>query len=69
MESLDEMRMLMEKITKDAKKVMKYHNYSASVRVRKNAQVLKDLILVFRRDIKKIMREGEKNDTTDDSKS
>lgn len=69
MESLDEMRMMMESITKDAKKVMKYHNYSASVRVRKNAQVLKSMILKFRREIKDIMREGEKNDTTDGNKS
>jgi len=66
MESLDEMRMMMEKITKDAKKVMKYRNYTASVRVRKNAQILKEMIFKFRKDIKTIMREGTTDDTADD---
>jgi hypothetical protein len=51
MESLKTIKDLVEKMSVDTKKVYDKGNRSASIRARKHAQEVKDLIKVFRKDI------------------
>lgn len=51
MESLKQIKELVEKMSVDTEKVYKKGNRSASIRARKYAQEIKDLIKIFRKDI------------------
>ena len=51
MDTLRQIKDLVEKISTDTYKVYEKGNHSASIRARKNAQLLKELIVVFRKDI------------------
>jgi hypothetical protein len=51
MESLKTIKELVEKMSVDTKKVYEKGNHSASIRARKCAQEIKELIKVFRKDI------------------
>ena len=66
METLMKIKDLVEKISIDTYKVYNKKNKSASIRVRHNAQELKDLITPFRKEIleeikKKELIENERN--------
>lgn len=60
MESLKSIKQLVEKMSVDTTKVYEKGNRSASIRARKYAQEIKDLIKVFRKDI---LEEMKKHDT------
>jgi len=60
METLQRIKELVELITTDTSKVYNKGNRSASIRARKNAQEIKTLIGVFR---KEILEEIKKHDT------
>lgn len=71
MESLKAIKDLVEKMSVDTKKVYEKGNHSASIRARKHAQEVKELIKVFRKDIldemkrhKSLEKVTEKNGTT-----
>lgn len=51
METLFKIKELIEKISIDTDKALKKGNRSASIRARKNAQELKELITPFRKEI------------------
>lgn len=51
MESLKQIKDLVEKMSVDTKKVFERGNRSASIRARKNAQELKKIISTYRREI------------------
>ena len=57
METLDKIKTLVEKMSVDTEKVFVKGNRSASIRARKHAQEVKDLIKIFRKEI----LEGIKN--------
>jgi phosphate uptake regulator len=61
MESLQNIKTLVEKMSVDTEKVYKKGNKSASIRARKYAQEVKELIKVFRKDI---LEEMKKHGTT-----
>lgn len=61
METLQEMKELLEKISVDTYKVFNKGNHSASIRSRKNAQKLKELIPVFRKEILTEIKKKKKN--------
>ena len=64
METLFKLKELIEKISIDTNKVFKKGNRSASIRVRKNAQELKELITPFRKEIlDEITRQKPKDPT------
>jgi len=56
METLKTIKDLIEKISIDTMKVYEKGNHSASIRARKNAQQVKDLIKVFRKEILEEMK-------------
>lgn len=56
METLKQIKDLIEKISIDTTKVYEKGNHSASIRARKNAQEVKDLIKVFRKEILEEMK-------------
>lgn len=60
MESLKSIKELVEKMSVDTTKVYEKGNRSASIRARKYAQEIKDLIKVFRKDI---LEEMKRHDT------
>lgn len=60
METLQKIKELVELMSADAYKVYEKGNHSASIRARKNAQEVKNLIGVFR---KEILDEIKKHDT------
>jgi uncharacterized protein YaaR (DUF327 family) len=60
MESLKTIKELVEKMSVDTNKVYLKGNRSASIRARKYAQEIKDLIKTFRKDI---LEEMKKHDT------
>lgn len=51
MESLKQIKDLVERMSVDTKKVFEKGNRSASIRARKNAQELKKIISTYRREI------------------
>lgn len=51
METLNKIKNLVEKMSVDTHKVIDKGNHSASIRARKNAQEVKQLISVFRKEI------------------
>ena len=51
METLNKIKNLVEKMSVDTHKVIEKGNHSASIRARKNAQEVKQLISVFRKEI------------------
>ncbi len=51
MESLKKIKDLVEKLSIDTTKVCEKGNKSASIRARKNAQEIRDLIKLYRKDI------------------
>jgi len=51
METLQKIKSLVEELSLDAKKVFEKGNKSASIRARKNAQIMKDLLKEFRKDV------------------
>jgi hypothetical protein len=51
MESLKQIKDIVEKMSVDTKKVFERGNRSASIRARKNAQELKKIISTYRREI------------------
>jgi 2-hydroxy-3-keto-5-methylthiopentenyl-1-phosphate phosphatase len=51
MDTLSKMKSLMEQISIDSDKALKKGNHSASIRARKNAQELKNLVPLFRKEI------------------
>lgn len=51
MESLKQIKELVERMSVDTKKVFEKGNRSASIRARKNAQELKKIISTYRREI------------------
>lgn len=57
METLKEMKLLMEKISVDTYKVDKKGNHSASIRARKNSQRLKELVPIFRAEVLKTIKQ------------
>jgi hypothetical protein len=57
METLEKMKILMEKISIDTHKLFNKGNFSASKRARKNTQELRDLIVAYR---KEVLNEGKK---------
>ena len=59
METLRKMKDLMEKMSSDTYKVYEKGNHSASIRARKYAQEIKDMIVDFR---KEILAEMKKHD-------
>lgn len=59
METLIKMKDLVEKISIDTRKVFEKGNRSASIRARKNAQEIKNLISTYR---KEILEEIKKHD-------
>lgn len=59
METLLKMKDLVEKISIDTRKVFEKGNKSASIRARKNAQEVKNLISTYR---KEILEEIKKHD-------
>lgn len=59
METLVKMKDLVEKISIDTRKVFEKGNRSASIRARKNAQEIKNLISTYR---KEILEEIKKHD-------
>lgn len=59
METLVKMKDLVEKISIDTRKVFEKCNRSASIRARKNAQEIKNLISTYR---KEILEEIKKHD-------
>lgn len=61
MESLKTIKDLVEKMSVDTKKVFEKGNHSASIRARKNAQELKDLIKIFRKNILDEIKKHKKN--------
>lgn len=56
MESLQSIKGLVEKMSVDTEKVYKKGNRSASIRARKYAQEIKEIIKVFRKDILEEMK-------------
>lgn len=61
METLDQIKKLVEKMSVDAEKVYEKGNRSASIRARKNAQEIKALLGQFRKEIlEEIKRQTEK---------
>ena len=63
METLRKMKDLMEKMSSDTYKVIDKGNHSASIRARKYAQDIKDLIVDYR---KEILAEIKKHEETRD---
>jgi len=63
METLRKMKDLMEKMSSDTYKVFEKGNHSASIRARKYAQDIKDLIVDYR---KEILVEIKKHEETKD---
>ncbi len=63
METLRKMKDLMEKMSSDTYKVYEKGNHSASIRARKYAQEIKDMIIDFR---KEILAEIKKHDANKD---
>ena len=63
METLRKMKDLMEKMSADTYKVYEKGNHSASIRARKYAQEIKEMIIDFR---KEILVEIKKHDETRD---
>ena len=59
MESLDKIKLLVEQISVDTQKVMNKKNHSASIRARKNAQELKNLIPKFRKELLDLIKKEE----------
>lgn len=51
METLDQIKELVEKMSIDTKKVFEKGNQSASIRARKYAQLIKNLVPAFRKEI------------------
>jgi len=51
MDTLRQIKDLVEKISTDTYKVYEKGNHSASIRARKNAQLLKELIIDFRKEV------------------
>lgn len=51
MDTLRQIKDLVEKISTDTHKVYEKGNHSASIRARKNAQLLKELIVDFRKEV------------------
>ena len=51
MESLKIIKELVERISVDTHKVFEKVNHSASIRARKNAQEVKELVKIFRKEI------------------
>lgn len=62
METLKTIKDLVEKMSIDTAKVYEKGNHSASIRARKYAQELKDLLKIYR---KEILNEIKKHDTRD----
>jgi hypothetical protein len=62
METLQKIKELVEKMSVDSQKVYEKGNRSASIRARKYAQEIKQLIGVYR---KEILEEMKKHDGTD----
>lgn len=62
METLQKIKELVEKMSVDSQKVYEKGNRSASIRARKYAQEMKQLIGVYR---KEILEEMKKHDGTD----
>jgi len=62
METLQKIKELVEKMSVDTQKVYEKGNRSASIRARKYAQEIKQLIGVYR---KEILEEMKKHDATD----
>lgn len=60
MENLKKIKELVEKMSVDTTKVYERGNKSASIRARKYAQEIKDLIKVFRKDILEEMKKHDK---------
>lgn len=61
MENLKKIKELVEKMSVDTTKVYERGNKSASIRARKYAQEIKDLIKVFRKDILEEMKKHDKS--------
>jgi len=60
MENLKKIKELVEKMSVDTTKVYERGNKSASIRARKYAQEIKELIKVFRKDILDEMKKHDK---------
>lgn len=60
METLKKIKELVEKMSVDTNKVYERGNKSASIRARKYAQEIKELIKVFRKDILDEMKKHDK---------
>lgn len=60
MDSLKTIKELVEKMSVETKKVCEKGNHSASIRARKYAQEVKELIRVFRKDILVEIRKNKK---------
>jgi hypothetical protein len=63
MDTLNKIKVLVEKMSIDTQKVFEKGNRSASIRARKNAQELKMLIAIYRKEILEEIKKHDENDT------
>ena len=66
METLNKIKELVEKMSVDTQKVYAKGNRSASIRARKNAQEIKSLIGIYRKEILEEIKKHEEKEITND---
>lgn len=62
MDTLNKIKVLIEKMSVDTEKVFVKGNRSASIRARKNAQEVKQLMGVYRKEILEEIKKHDEND-------